>query len=181
MTATIISPGIYILKNVPELRDTYTMKRLLEMIGAKIKFKNNIMEINTESCDNPVASYDVVKTMRASFYVLGPFMSRFNHAQVSLPGGCAWGPRPINFHLDALEQLGANVSLKNGNIIAKGKLKGCTINFKTRSVGATGNTIMASVCAQGTTIINNAAMEPEIESLCIFLQHMGADINGIGT
>ena len=181
MTATIISPGIYILKNVPELRDTYTMKRLLEMIGAKIKFKNNIMEINTESCDNPVASYDVVKTMRASFYVLGPFMSRFNHAQVSLPGGCAWGPRPINFHLDALEQLGAKVSLKNGNIIAKGKLKGCTINFKTRSVGATGNTIMASICAQGTTIINNAAMEPEIESLCVFLQHMGADINGIGT
>ena len=91
MTATIISPGNYVLDNVPDLRDTHTMVRLMEKIGAKISFFNNKMKINTENCNTPIASYDVVKTMRASFYVLGPFMSRFGRAEVSLPGGCAWG------------------------------------------------------------------------------------------
>ncbi|SVC99408.1 uncharacterized protein METZ01_LOCUS352262, partial [marine metagenome] len=105
MVATIIAPGKYRLNNVPKLRDTFTMKRLLEMVGAHVKFKNNIMDIDTTGCDTPVAPYDIVKTMRASFYVLGPFMSRFNYAEVSLPGGCSWGPRPVNFHLNALEEL----------------------------------------------------------------------------
>ena len=180
MVATIIAPGEYKLKNVPELRDTFTMKRLLEIVGAKIKFQNNIMEINTSGCNSPVAPYELVKTMRASFYVLGPFMSRFNYAEVSLPGGCAWGPRPVNYHLQALEKLGAEIVLKNGMIFAKGKLKGTTIQFKQSSVGATGNTIMAAVTAKGKTIIKNAAREPDIEALCIFLKKMGADIQGHG-
>ena len=181
MVATIIAPGEYRLNNVPQLRDTFTMKRLLEMVGAKIKFENNIMDIDTRKCDNPVAPYDLVKTMRASFYVLGPFMSRFNYAKVSLPGGCAWGPRPVNFHLKALKELGAEVEMKNGMIVAKGKLKGATIVFDKSSVGATGNTIMAAVNAEGITIIKNAAQEPDIEALCVFLNMMGGDIQGIGS
>jgi len=139
------------------------------------------MKINTENCNTPIASYDVVKTMRASFYVLGPFMSRFGRAEVSLPGGCAWGPRPINFHLEALEELGAEVKLDNGMILSSGKLKGKTIRFNKSSVGATGNIVMAAVTAEGQTTINNAAQEPEIEDLCNFLVKMGADISGIGT
>ena len=181
MVATIIAPGKYHLKNVPELRDTFTMKRLLEMVGAKVKFNNNMMDIDTSGCNTPVAPYDLVKTMRASFYVLGPFMSRFHYAQVSLPGGCAWGPRPVNFHLAALEKLGAKVELTNGMIITTGKLKGAQITFEKSSVGATGNTIMAAVTAAGTTTIKNAAQEPEIEALCIFLNKMGADIQGLGS
>ena len=181
MTATIISPGNYVLDNVPDLRDTHTMVRLMEKIGAIISFFNNKMKINTENCNTPVASYDIVKTMRASFYVLGPFMSRFGRAEVSLPGGCAWGPRPINFHLEALEKLGAEVKLDNGMILSSGKLKGKTISFNKSSVGATGNIVMAAVTAEGQTTINNAAQEPEIEDLCNFLVKMGADIRGIGT
>ncbi len=181
MVSTIIAPGEYCLKNVPELWDTFTMKRLLEMIGAHIKFKNNIMHIDTSGCDTPIAPYELVKTMRASFYVLGPFLSRYNYAEVSLPGGCAWGPRPIDFHLMALKKMGAEIELKNGMIIAKGKLRGATIFFEKSSVGATGNTIMAAVTAKGTTIIKNAAREPDIESLCVFLNKMGADIKGLGS
>ena len=181
MAATIIVPGKYRLKNVPRLRDTLTMKKLLEMVGANVLYDNNIMDIDTSGCDTPIAPYDLVKTMRASFYVLGPFLSRFNYAEVSLPGGCAWGPRPVNYHLQAIEALGAEVDLSDGMIIAKGELKGGLINFQQSSVGATGNALMAAVNANGTTTIKNAAKEPEIEALCHFLLKMGADIKGIGT
>ena len=181
MAATIIVPGKYRLKNVPRLRDTLTMKKLLEMVGANVLYDNNIMDIDTSGCDTPIAPYDLVKTMRASFYVLGPFLSRFNYAEVSLPGGCAWGPRPVNYHLQAIEALGAEVDLSDGMIIAKGELKGGLINFQQSSVGATGNALMAAVNASGATTIKNAAKEPEIEALCHFLLKMGADIKGIGT
>jgi len=181
MAATIIIPGEYRLRNVPALRDTYTMIRLLEMVGATVHYENNIMDIDTNHCDTPVAPYDLVKTMRASFYVLGPFLSRFQYAEVSLPGGCAWGPRPVNYHLKAMEALGAEVDLSEGMIIVKGKLKGATIDFKQSSVGATGNAIMAAVNLEGTTNIKNAAQEPEIEDLCNFLNTMGAEIRGVGT
>jgi UDP-N-acetylglucosamine 1-carboxyvinyltransferase len=181
MAATIISPGEYRLTNVPKLRDTFTMKRLLELIGANVHFNNNIMEIDTSGCNTPIAPYNLVKTMRASFYVLGPLLSRFEHAEVSLPGGCAWGPRPVNYHLDAMEILGAEVNLSDGMMIVKGKLTGGIINFNQKSVGATGNAIMAAVKALGTTVINNAAKEPDIEALCIFLKKMGANIKGVGT
>ena len=181
MAATLIAPGEYRLKNVPQLRDTFTMKQLLEMVGAKVQFKNNIMDIDTSNCDTPIAPYDLVKTMRASFYVLGSFLSRFNYAEVSLPGGCAWGPRPVNYHLQALKSLGAKVDLTDGMIVAKGNLKGAQIYFEQISVGATGNALMAAVKAEGITTINNAAKEPEIEALCHFLNKMGSDINGVGT
>ena len=181
MAATIIAPGKYRIHNVPELRDTLTMKRLLEMVGAAVHYEDNTMQIDTFKCDTPTAPYDLVKTMRASFYVLGPFLSRFNYAEVSLPGGCAWGPRPINYHLQAMEALGAEVDLSDGMIIAKGDLKGALIDFERSSVGATGNALMAAVTAHGKTVIKNAAREPEIGALCIFLKKMGAEIIGVGT
>ena len=176
MTACIISPGIYTLNNVPHLRDTLTMAKLLEMVGAKVEIDGNTFIINTENCNTPYAPYDLVKTMRASFYVLGPFMARFNKAQVSLPGGCAWGPRPVDFHIKALEKMGAKIELTGGYINSSGKLKGADIVFDKSSVGATGNVIMAAVKADGCTRIINAAMEPEIDCLIDFLNLMGSDI-----
>jgi len=177
MTACIINPGEYKINNVPILRDTITMAKLLEMIGAKVQINGNSFLINTKNCNTPFAPYDLVKTMRASFYVLGPFMARFNKAEVSLPGGCAWGPRPVDFHIKALEKMGASIDLKGGYIKAEGKLKGCNIIFDKSSVGATGNIMMAAVTALGTTRIQNSAKEPEIDCLMDFLNLMGANIN----
>ncbi|MFL2988682.1 UDP-N-acetylglucosamine 1-carboxyvinyltransferase [bacterium] len=176
MTACIINPGTYTINNVPLLRDTLTMAKLLEMVGAKVTIKGNTFKINTKKCNTPYAPYDLVKTMRASFYVLGPFMSRFNKAQVSLPGGCAWGPRPVDFHIKALEKMGAKIELTGGYINASGQLNGADIIFDKSSVGATGNVLMAAVKAKGVTRILNAAMEPEIDCLIDFLNLMGADI-----
>ena len=176
MTACIISPGTYTLNNVPLLRDTLTMAKLLEMVGAKVNIDGNTFIINTENCNTPYAPYDLVKTMRASFYVLGPFMARFNKAQVSLPGGCAWGPRPVDFHIKALEKMGAKIELTGGYINSSGRLKGTDIVFDKSSVGATGNVIMAAVTADGCTRIINAAMEPEIDCLIDFLNMLGSDI-----
>ena len=118
--------------------------------------------------------------MRASVYVLGPLLTKFGSAKVSLPGGCAWGPRPINLHIEGLKKMGAEIDLEEGYIIAKSrKLSGAKINFDVSSVGATANILMAAVLAKGTTIINNAAMEPEITNLASFLISMGAKINGL--
>ncbi|SVB31277.1 uncharacterized protein METZ01_LOCUS184131, partial [marine metagenome] len=169
-------------KRVPDLRDTRTMISLLEIIGAEVNFEDGTLHIDTTKCDNPEAPYDLVKTMRASFYVLGPLLSRFGYAKVSMPGGCAWGPRPVNFHVDAMEQIGADIILEDGYIIAKGEnLSGGDVLFEVSSVGATGNAVMAAVKASGRTTISNAAMEPEITCLCEFLNAMGASISGIGT
>ncbi len=128
------------------------------------------------------APYEHVKKMRASVYVLGPLLARFGKAKVSLPGGCAWGPRPVNLHIEAMKKLGADIDFKDGYIFAEAKkLKGAKINFDVSSVGATGNAMMAATLAKGTTLINNAAIEPEITQLAEFLLKMGAKINGIGT
>ena len=182
MTATIITPGSYKIKRVPDLRDTRTMISLLEIIGAEVNFEDGTLHIDTTKCNNPEAPYDLVKTMRASFYVLGPLLSRFGYAKVSMPGGCAWGPRPVNFHVDAMEQIGADIILEDGYIIAKGEnLSGGDVLFEVSSVGATGNAVMAAVKASGRTTISNASMEPEITCLCEFLNAMGASISGIGT
>ena len=181
MAACIIKPGKYKINNVPNLKDTRTMISLIQECGADIKFQNNTLIIDSNPCVNPIAPYELVKTMRASFYMLGPFMSRFNKAVVSLPGGCAWGPRPVNFHIEALEKMGAKIELEDGNIVCEGMLKGTVIEFKKKSVGATGNIIMASVNAQGSTEIVNAACEPEIVDLCNFIELMGVNIEGVGT
>ena len=182
MTAALLVDGKTTINSVPDLRDTRTMIRLLEIIGAKVAFKNNSLSINASDVNNLEAPYDLVKTMRASFYVLGPLLARFGEVRVSLPGGCAWGPRPVDFHLKGLEKLGAKISLESGYILAKAKhLNGNKISFDFPSVGATGNILMASVLARGETHIENAAKEPEIVQLCEVLNQMGANIFGIGT
>src|SRR4030067_2671002 len=158
------------------------MIKLLKELGVKTKFDNDILELDTKNITSQVAPYEHVKKMRASVYVLGPLTSRFGYAKVSLPGVCAWVPRPINLHLEALKKMGAEIDLAEGYIIAKSKrLQGAKINFDVSSVGATGNTLMAASLAKGTTIINNAAMEPEISNLSEFLIKMGARIKGTGT
>lgn len=182
MTAALMADGECIITRVPDLRDTRTMIKLMEIVGATCSFKENILKIDSSTVNNPEAPYDLVKTMRASFYVLGPLLARFGTVKVSLPGGCAWGPRPVDFHLKGLEKLGARITLKSGYILAEAKrLKGTKISFEFPSVGATGNIAMAAATAEGTTIIENAAREPEIVQLCEYLNQMGASIKGIGT
>ena len=182
MTAALMAEGRSVVTRVPDLRDTRTMIRLMEIVGATCSFENGKLVIDGSTVNNPEAPYDLVKTMRASFYVLGPLLARFGVVKVSLPGGCAWGPRPVDFHLKGLEKLGAKITLESGYIIAEAKrLQGTKINFEFPSVGATGNIAMAAATAEGTTIIENAAREPEIVQLCEYLNTMGACIRGIGT
>ncbi|MCZ6701577.1 MAG: UDP-N-acetylglucosamine 1-carboxyvinyltransferase [Ignavibacteria bacterium] len=182
LPATILAPGRSTLKNTPELNDVFTMIKLLRHIGAVVEIKDHVLSIETSNITNQTAPYEHVKKMRASVYVLGPLLTRYGRAKVSLPGGCAWGPRPINLHLEALKKMGANIDLVDGYIVCDTKrLRGENINFDISSVGATGNILMASVLAKGTTKIQNAATEPEITNLAKFLVKMGAKIEGIGT
>jgi UDP-N-acetylglucosamine 1-carboxyvinyltransferase len=180
--AAILAPGKSVLMNTPELNDVFTMIKLLNHLGAEINFSNHILTVDTSKIVNFIAPYEHVKKMRASVYVLGPLLGKYGKAKVSLPGGCAWGPRPINLHLEALKKMGAEINLVDGYIEAKAKkLNGANISFDISSVGATGNTIMAAVLAKGTTTINNAATEPEITNLVEFLINMGAKIEGKGS
>lgn len=182
MPATILASGVSRLTNTPELNDVFTMIKLLTQLGYEINFNDHVLTLNSQDINSQFAPYEHVKKMRASIYVLGPLLARYGYAKVSLPGGCAWGPRPVNLHLEAMKKLGAQIELSEGYIIAKcDKLRGARINFDISSVGATGNALMAATLAKGTTIINNAAMEPEITNLARFLQKMGAKINGINT
>ena len=182
MTAALMVNGETTLKRVPNLKDTRTMIRLLEIIGAGVSLESGEMKIDGSTVNNLEAPYDLVKTMRASFYVLGPLLARFGKVKVSLPGGCAWGPRPVDFHLKGLEKLGAKITLEGGYILAEAdRLKGDKICFEFPSVGATGNIVMAGVLAKGETVIENAAREPEIVQLCDALNTMGANIDGIST
>ena len=182
MTAALLTDGITIINKVPDLRDTRTMIRLLEIVGAGVEFENGTLKIDGSTVNKLEAPYDLVKTMRASFYVMGPLLGRFGEVKVSLPGGCAWGPRPVDFHLMGMEKLGANVTLEQGYILAQGSsLKGAHICFDFPSVGATGNVVMAAVLAKGTTVIEHAAKEPDIVQLCEMLNKMGAKISGLNT
>ena len=183
MAAAILNKGSLKISNVPTLSDSLTMSKLIEGMGGKVKFnRGNSILLDTSDLNKPFAPYDLVKTMRASFYVLGPLIARFGEAKVSLPGGCAWGPRPVDFHLNGLEALGVKISIENGYVVANGKnLIGNKIHFPKISVGATGNVVMAAIVAKGTTTITNAASEPEIQQLCEILNQMGANISGIGS
>ena len=184
MPATILAHGTYQLFNTPNLKDVWTMSRLMSSLGIYCELNNNTLFIDSRSINSFEAPYEHVKNMRASFYVLGPLLSRFGRAKVSLPGGCAWGPRPVDLHIKGMEKLGAEISLENGYVVAKakgGKLNGAKINFEISSVGATGNILMAATLAKGTTLITNAATEPEITALAKMLIKMGAKIDGIGT
>ncbi len=182
MPAALLASGTFHLTNTPKLRDVVTMSSLLKSMGMQIEMKDDVLTLNTQGVNKHEAPYEHVKKMRASIYVLGPLIARYGKAKVSLPGGCAWGPRPVNLHIEGMKKLGAEIELDHGYIIADApKLTGAKIHFDISSVGATGNVMMAAVLAKGTTLITNAAIEPEITSLAEFLVKMGARINGIGT
>ncbi len=182
MAATLLADGESVITNVPHLKDVKTMSDLLRIIGAKVAGSGHTFKINTSACDHLEAPYELVKTMRASFYVLGPLLAKFGRCRVSLPGGCAWGPRPVDYHLKGMELLGAKIKVAHGYIEATAKkLKGAEIYFDVTSVGATANVLMAAVLAEGKTVLKNAAREPEISNLADFLIKMGANIKGAGT
>ncbi|MHB1661229.1 MAG: UDP-N-acetylglucosamine 1-carboxyvinyltransferase [bacterium] len=170
------------IDNVPDLEDIKTIKKLLISLGAEIKESDrpDKLIINTSGINNYDAPYDLVKTMRASVLVLGPLLAKYKRARVSLPGGCAIGARPIDFHLNALRLLGATVEVDHGYVeVYADKLKGAVINFPIPSVTGTENIIMAATLAEGTTIIKNAAREPEIDDMILALNNGGADIKRI--
>ncbi|MCB9250480.1 MAG: UDP-N-acetylglucosamine 1-carboxyvinyltransferase [Ignavibacteriales bacterium] len=182
MPSVLLNNGINKITNVPEVNDIFTMMKLLNQLGVAAKFENQILTLDSTNITSQTAPYEHVKKMRASVYVLGPLLAKYGIAKVSMPGGCAWGPRPINLHLEAMKKLGAEIELEEGYIIAKSKkLNGARLNFDISSVGATGNALMAAVLAKGETIITNAAAEPEITQLAQFLVSMGANIEGIGS
>ena len=183
IAATLLIPGWHVIHNVPDLRDTRTILVLLESLGAIWKREGETLSINTETLNNLEASYDLVKTMRASILVLGPLLARMGKARVSLPGGCAIGARPIDFHLQALTKMGADLDLEDGYVSAftDDGLSGTTICFDVPSVTGTENILMAAVLAKGVTVIKNAAREPEVGNLVDMLISMGADIAGRDT
>jgi UDP-N-acetylglucosamine 1-carboxyvinyltransferase len=182
MAAALLTSDETILENVPDLQDISTMAMVVRMLGAEAELKNGVMRIDARKAEETEAPYDLVRKMRASFYVLGPLLARHGKAKVSLPGGCALGARPVDLHLKALQRLGCEIELDAGYVIARTDgMKGSRITFDISSVGATGNTLMAAVAAEGTTIIENAACEPEIVDLAEMLIAMGANITGVGT
>lgn len=183
LAATILAEGNYKISNVPYLRDVYTMNKLLGTLGVNCNHENGFEDItNTLKSGDCVASYDLVKTMRASILVLGPLLAKYKKAKVALPGGCAIGERPVNYHIAALEKMGANIEVSGGYINAFcDKLVGCEIVFDKVTVTGTENLLMAACLAEGSTILQNAAREPEVKDLANFLRSMGAKIEGDGT
>ena len=183
IAATILSDEKVILKNLPYLQDITTMFELLGSMGSEILLDENMdFTICSSNLQDIEARYELVKTMRASILVLGPLLAKYGKARIALPGGCAIGSRPVNFHLDALKQLGATISLRNGYIEASAeKLKGTNIRFDGITVTGTENLMMAASLATGTTILTNVAKEPEIADLADMLNSMGSDIQGAGT
>jgi UDP-N-acetylglucosamine 1-carboxyvinyltransferase len=183
LAATILSDQPVTFKNLPYLQDITTMFELLGSMGADITLNENMdFKISTATLHDFEARYELVKTMRASILVLGSLVARHGFARIALPGGCAIGTRPVDFHLSALEQLGAKIELKNGYIEATAKkLIGCEISFPGISVTGTENIMMAAVLAEGQTILRNVAKEPEVEDLADFLNSMGASIFGAGS
>ena len=183
IAATILSDEDVILKNLPYLQDITTMFELLGSMGADILLNENMdFTIATNNLKEKEARYELVKTMRASILVLGPLVAKYGEARIALPGGCAIGSRPVNYHLDALEQLGATITLKNGYIEASAKkLIGSKIKFDGITVTGTENIMMAACLAEGTTTLTNVAKEPEIIDLAEFLNKMGAKISGAGS
>lgn len=189
--ASLLTEDTVTLTNMPMLSDIKAMNALLEQQGTQIDEFNDFVDghptktysYRTPKATSLVAPYDYVRKMRASYYVLGPLLARYGRCELSLPGGCAIGARPMDIHLSSLEQMGATIEIKNGYVDARvdGRLKGTKITFRTVSVGATCNLLMAATLAEGTTILENSAMEPEIGDLANLLNDMGAKITGIGT
>jgi len=185
MPATLLTDAPLTLTNAPRLSDIRTMTTLLQSLGAEISalHRGKVLALSSHELTSQRAEYDIVRKMRASILVLGPLLARTGYAEVSLPGGCAIGARPVDLHLRALELMGAEMDLRDGYVHAKapGGLKGAVVEFPLVSVGATENALMAATLAKGTTVLKNAAREPEIVDLARCLRAMGAEIEGEGT
>jgi len=183
IAATLLTAGEHVLHNVPDLRDTRTILALLEDLGVTWRRAGTSLYIDSAGLHSFEASYDLVKTMRASILVLGPLLARLGRARVSLPGGCAIGARPIDFHLQGLQKMGARLNLEEGYVEASidSRLAGTSIYFDIPSVTGTENLLMAATLAEGATVIKNGAREPEVTNLVDMLINMGADIEGRGT
>lgn len=183
IAATLLAPGIHELTNVPDLRDTRTILALIGELGCTCRRQGSTLYIDSSDVAYSEVSYDLVKTMRASVLVLGPLLARLGRAKVSLPGGCAIGERPINFHIRGFERLGVHCTLEQGYVDARreGDLQGGAVHFDIPSVTGTENLLMAAVLARGTTVLKNAAREPEIGNLIDMLNNMGAEVEGKGT
>lgn len=180
---TLLSKTPVHIGNVPEVVDIKTLLKLLQHLGAACSFEDHRITIDTCCLTDTKATYDIVKTMRASILVLGPLLTRFGHCEVSLPGGCAIGQRPIDLHLKALEKMGATITIKSGYVVAEAPdgLVGAAIVFDKITVTGTANIIMAAALARGTTTITNAAREPEVVQLCNVLRQSGIVIEGVGS
>ena len=182
LASSLLGGGECLLANLPQVRDVATMNTLLSLLGASVKVDGSRVAIDTTSIRSTEAPYDLVKTMRASVLVLGPLLARFGEATVSLPGGCAIGLRPVNLHLQGLQKLGATICVDHGYIRARAsRLQGGHIDLELPTVTGTENLMMAACLADGVTIINNAAKEPEIVDLAMFLVKRGARISGAGS
>lgn len=183
LTLTLLAQNPVTIDNLPEVVDIKTLLKLLGNLGADFDFKDHRLVIDTSKITETKATYDIVKTMRASILVLGPLLARFGHCEVSLPGGCAIGQRPIDLHLKALEKMGAHIEIKSGYVEARAPqgLQGAHIIFDKITVTGTANIVMAAALAKGKTTITNAAREPEVVQLCEVLKASGVSIEGIGT
>ncbi len=186
MAAALLTEKPSVIRNVPRLNDIHTLNNVIRVTGTRVEFDAGAHELRIDASDlhTPEAPYEQVRKMRASFYMLGALLGRCGEAKVSLPGGCAWGPRPVNLHMEGLKALGADIHMENGYVIAKapgGRLKGGTFRMDPSSVGATVNLVLGAVRASGTTVIENAAMEPDVVAFCDALTGMGAVISGHGT
>ncbi len=189
--ASLLTNEPVTIKNIPFLSDIKSLNNLLLQLGTQIEARDEILNrhntqtitYHTPQPTSLVAPYDYVRKMRASYYVLGPLLAKYGHVELSLPGGCAIGARPMDIHLTSLEQMGAHIEIKNGYVVADidGRLKGARVTFHSASVGATCNILMAAALADGTTVIENAAKEPEIADLINLLNKMGAQIEGENT
>jgi len=181
IAATLLTEGCNSFSNIPQLRDINTISKLMRKLGVEVK-GGDVMQLDASNLHSYEAPYDLVKTMRASILVLGPLVARLGRARVSLPGGCAIGPRPVDLHLKSLENMGVKITLDRGYIVAEcRKLKGARLYFDVSTVTGTENIMMAATLAKGTTVLENAAKEPEVEELALVLNKMGARIEGAGT
>lgn len=186
MSAALLTDGPVRLTNIPDLKDIHTFRRVIEVTGTHVEHEagEHSMLINAASLTRAEAPYELVKRMRASFYMLGALLGRMGEARVSLPGGCAWGPRPVDLHIEGMKALGATIDLDQGYVVAKapgGRLRGGRMTLEPSSVGATINILLGAALASGSSVIENAAIEPDVVHFCNMLQAMGARIHGIGT
>ncbi|PEN15023.1 UDP-N-acetylglucosamine 1-carboxyvinyltransferase [Longibacter salinarum] len=186
MAAAILAEGETTVTNVPDLRDVHTLSKVIRVTGPDVTVApdDHTVTIDASTVDQPVAPYELVKKMRASFYMLGALIGRCGQARVSLPGGCAWGPRPVDLHIEGMKQFGAEIELDEGYVVAKargGRLEGGTFRMEPSSVGATVNLLLGAVTARGGSRIENAAMEPDVVAFGEALKEMGAQIDGLGT